>query len=401
MRVANLVPDAEYSMQQSEQTLAADLKQVATGLRVSEPSDDPAADANYALSLAASANVDQYTQNITSLSSQLQTADSSLSSMVSSLNSAVTLGTEGSTGTTSASNRQAIAEQVEGILSNVVAQANTTYQGAYLFGGSDTSTAPVVQAATSYSTDATVQPPLSATTPLSVGSVTTVTDASTGKTFTMTVTAGETISDVSAAVAGAVANGTLSAGTTAALNANSQLVFTSGSSKGIVVSSNDPVLGQISAAPGTQVANSYTYVGNSAINSVQVGDTLSVAGNLPGDQLFTSGANVVGALSGLVSALQTGTTTDIQNATTAVSTALSGLDQQRIPLDNTISELNSQESYLGQENVTLSSQQTSLVGADMATAATNLAQAETQNSAVLAAAARVLPESLLNYLPAQ
>jgi len=34
----------------------------------------------------------------------------------------------------------------------------------------------------------------------------------------------------------------------------------------------------------------------------------------------------------------------------------------------------------------------------MATAATNLAQAQTQNQAVLAVAAKVLPQSLLNYL---
>jgi flagellar hook-associated protein 3 FlgL len=400
VRVANLVPDAEASIQQSEQTLATYLKQLSTGLRVNEPSDDPAAAANDAISLAASANNDQYTQNISNLTSQLQTADSSLSSIVTSLNSAVTLGYEGGTGTSSTSDRQAIAQQVAGVLSNVVAQANATYQGAYLFGGSDTATAPVVQAATSYATPETLRPPLSATSPLTAGDVTTVTDASTGKTFVFTVTAGETIADLSAAVANAAASGTLSPGTTATLNANNQLVFQSGSAEGLVVSSNDPALGQISAVSGSQVANSYVYVGNSTVNQVQVGDSLSVAGNLPGNQLFTSGANVVGVLSNLVSALQTGTTTDIQNATTQLSTALSSLDQQRIPLDNTISALNSQESYLSQESVTLSSTQTALVGADTATAATNLAQAETQNSAVLAAAARVLPENLLDYLPA-
>jgi len=108
---------------------------------------------------------------------------------------------------------------------------------------------------------------------------------------------------------------------------------------------------------------------------------------------------VIGALTGLINALQTGTSTQIQNATAAVSSALAGVSQQRVPLDNTISQLNSQESYLGQESVTLSTNQNSLVDADLAVAATNLAQAETQNSAVLAAAARVLPQTLLDYLP--
>jgi flagellin-like hook-associated protein FlgL len=69
-----------------------------------------------------------------------------------------------------------------------------------------------------------------------------------------------------------------------------------------------------------------------------------------------------------------------------------------VPLDDTVSQLNSQESFLSQEKVTLGTQQTHLVGADLATAATNLAQAQVQNQAVLAAAARVVPQTLLNYL---
>jgi flagellin-like hook-associated protein FlgL len=81
-----------------------------------------------------------------------------------------------------------------------------------------------------------------------------------------------------------------------------------------------------------------------------------------------------------------------------VSAALSAVGQQRIPLDNTISQLNSQESYLSQETLTLTTAQTSLVGANIADAATNLSNAEIDNSAVLAAAAKAMPENLLKYL---
>jgi flagellar hook-associated protein 3 FlgL len=154
----------------------------------------------------------------------------------------------------------------------------------------------------------------------------------------------------------------------------------------------------MTATPGTEVANAYAYVGNSTVNSVQVGDSMSVATNLPGDQLFTSGTNVIGSLSGLITALQSGTSAQIATATAAVSTALNSVGQERVPLDNSISQLNSQESYLSQETLTLSTQQTTLVGASLATSATNLAQAEIANNAVLAAAAKVLPQTLLNYL---
>jgi flagellar hook-associated protein 3 FlgL len=304
-----MVPDMQYDMQQSQQVLSVALQQVATGLRVNQPSDDPAASANMVTSLAASANVDQYTENISAVTSQMQTADSAISSVVTSLNSAITMGTSGAGGIVSTANKQAIATEVQGVLSSVVAQANVSYQGVYLFGGSANTTAPLVAASTTYtSAQGSVALPLSATLPLTAGSVTTVSDASTGKTFIFTVTAGETISSLSSAVAAAAASGALSAGTTATINATGQLAIGSNSSSdGIVVSSNDPALGAMTATPGTEVANAYAYVGNSSVNSVQVGDSMSVATNLPGDQLFTSGTNVIGSLSGLITALQSGT----------------------------------------------------------------------------------------------
>src|SRR5271156_2962005 len=104
MRVANMVPDMQYDLQQSQQSLALALQQVTTGLRVNQPSDDPAAAADMTISLASSADVDQYTANISSLTAQMQTADSSFSSIVTSLNSAVTLGTSGTSPTASTAN---------------------------------------------------------------------------------------------------------------------------------------------------------------------------------------------------------------------------------------------------------------------------------------------------------
>ena len=86
--------------------------------------------------------------------------------------------------------------------------------------------------------------------------------------------------------------------------------------------------------------------------------------------------------SSLVSALQSGTTSAISTATNAVSTALNYVSQQRVFYGNAESQLNSQETYLQQETVSLASQQNSLVGVDEAAAATNLNQAETDNSAI-------------------
>jgi len=400
MRVTNMIPDMQYAMQQSQQAVAAALKQLSTGLRVNKPSDDPAASAQMVTSLANSANVDQYTSNVNSLLSQMQAADSGISSIVTSLSSAATIGVSGANGTTNSADRQAMAAQVSSVLASVVAQANTSHQGVYVFGGTATTSPPFVQASTTYnSTQGTVLIPLTATQPLTAGSVTTVSDATTGKTFTFTVLPGQTISALSTAIAGAAASGILSAGTTATINVNGQLsIGTNSGTAGIAVSTNDPVLGPMNAASGTQVANAYAYVGNSAVNQVQVGDSFSVPVGVPGDLMFTSGPNVIGSLTNLIAALQTGTSAQIGAASNAVSSGLNYVSQQRIPLDNTISQLNSQDTFLSQETLTLTSQQSTLVGVNIANAATNLSQAELENNATMAAAAKVLPQTLLDYL---
>jgi flagellin-like hook-associated protein FlgL len=400
MRVANMVPDMEYAVQQSQQALSVALQQVSTGLRVSKPSDDPGASASMVTSLAGSANVDQYTSNVSAVQSQMQTADSAINSVITSLNAAVTLATAGSTGTSSAANDQAFAAQAQGLLSNIISQANTSFQGVYLFAGSASSSPPFVAASTTYtSQNGTAAVPLATTSPLTAGSVTTIHDASTSKAFTFTAAAGDTIGDLANAISGAVAAGTLSLGTTATINAKGELAISSNSgTHGIVVSSNDAVLGLVRPLWGTDVANAYAYVGNSTVNNVQIGDSTTVATNVPGDQLFTAGANVIGSLTKLITALQSGNSAIVAAGATAISSALTYVTQQRVPLDNTINQLSDQDSFLNQETLTLTTQQNALVGVNLATAATNLSQAELGNTAVLAAAAKVLPQTLLNYL---
>ncbi len=143
----------------------------------------------------------------------------------------------------------------------------------------------------------------------------------------------------------------------------------------------------------------YTYNGNSDANLIPVGDNLSVQANVPGSQIFSDPINnVLGALGSLVSALQGGNSSEIAAATTSVTSALNFVSQQRVLYGNSMAQLNSQDSYLQQETVTLSSQANSLVGVDLAQAATALSQAETDNNATLAAAAKVIPNTLLSYL---
>ena len=146
-------------------------------------------------------------------------------------------------------------------------------------------------------------------------------------------------------------------------------------------------------------SSGYQYNGNSNVNSLTVGDGYSVQVNLPGDQLFQQpGNDLLGSLQGLVTALRGGDTSAIGTATNQLRSAMDYLTQQRSFYGNAANQINTQETFLQNESVDIKSEEQSLVGVDMAAAATNLSEAQTAAQATLAAAARVLPVSLLDYL---
>jgi flagellar hook-associated protein 3 FlgL len=142
-----------------------------------------------------------------------------------------------------------------------------------------------------------------------------------------------------------------------------------------------------------------TYNGNTDTNTVEVADGNSVQTNLPGSQVFQgTGGDVFGALQQLITALQSGNTATIGAATTAVSTSLNYLSQQRVFYGNGVDQLNSNQTFLQSEQVNLQSEENTVDGANLAQASTNLSNAQTTQSAALAALAKVIPQNLLQYL---
>jgi len=146
-------------------------------------------------------------------------------------------------------------------------------------------------------------------------------------------------------------------------------------------------------------ADGVQYDGNSGVNSVAIADGRTMQVNLPGDQIFQgSSGNVMGSLQQLMTSLQNNDINGISAATTQLKGALDYVSQQRVFYGNAINQLDSNQSFLQQEKVNLQTDETSLVGADMSEAATDLSQAQTTHQAALAALARVIPQSLLDYL---
>lgn len=296
MRVdPDLYTNINSAMEQSEEQLQTAMNQLSSGKRVSLPSDDPLAFAENVKSLTTSATVDRYTRNADAVLSQAQMADSALSSVTTSLNQALSVGLQGGGSSVTSTERASLVQQVQGLLSSVISQANLTNNGVGVFAGTAPTSTPFVADSTSPS--------------------------------------------------------------------------------------------------------GYTYAGNSNSNEVQVGNSLQVTLSIPGNAVFTSSqGDVIGSLQQMISALGTGSTTDLANAASAVTAAIGHVGQIRAMYGSTVNELNAQNSFLSQETISLTSQQTSLTDVDTADAAMNLTQAQTQNSAVLAMAAKILPQSLLQYL---
>jgi len=125
------------------------LQQVSSGQKLNSLADNPAAAASLVNLRMQSSSDTQYLQNISSLTGSLNVADSALSSVVEALTTAQSVGVEGTNPTLNASNRQALAQQIQGIQQEVIGLANTSYNGEYLFSGTAATTQPYVADASS------------------------------------------------------------------------------------------------------------------------------------------------------------------------------------------------------------------------------------------------------------
>jgi flagellar hook-associated protein 3 FlgL len=145
MRVnPNPYPDLLADVAQTQQEINTDERQIASGLSVNDPSDNPAAAAVLIQNAEQTSQADQFQRSIGSVQGEIQNADSTLNSMISALQQAINLGVEGANGTVNSDDRAAIVTQVQGIQSQLLSLANLTYQGNYVFAGTATQTTPYV-----------------------------------------------------------------------------------------------------------------------------------------------------------------------------------------------------------------------------------------------------------------
>jgi flagellar hook-associated protein 3 FlgL len=136
--VANL----SVPLDQTQATQQLLTEELSSGLRVTTIGQDPVAAAQNIQLLNQIQRDDSFTQTSSLTQGLLQVTDSALGSVVTQLNQALGLAAQGNNGTLNSSDLKAISNQLAGIRDEVLSLANTSYQGQYVFGGSQIGTTP-------------------------------------------------------------------------------------------------------------------------------------------------------------------------------------------------------------------------------------------------------------------
>ena len=293
--ITNLVGSLDQT-QLTEQKLTEELS---SGVRFHSLSDDPISSGQNVLLLNQIQQDDSFTQSSSLVTGQMQVADSALGSVVSQLTHALSLAISANNGTMNGNNLKSIASQLTGILNEVEALANTSYQGQYVFAGGQTGTVP-------FSTS----------------------------------------------------------------NATSPAVT--------------------------------SYSGDGNINYLHTPNGQKIQLNVPGDQIFDgAGANgVFKTLNNLIADYASGTINMPQAMadTEALNTALNYVSQQRVTIDNSITQLGAAAEAVTNGKTQLMVAQTNLMQADVADVATRLSLTKTQQTALESVISQLGSGSLFDRL---
>src|SRR5271163_2251741 len=125
-----------------QQQMAQTQEQVSSGYQINQPSDNPG-ELGDVLQLESNlSQVKQVASNLTSVSNEVNAAQSALENATTLLQQVGSLAAQGASSTVSASERTGLAQQASQILSELVSAANTNFNGQYVFAGDETTSPP-------------------------------------------------------------------------------------------------------------------------------------------------------------------------------------------------------------------------------------------------------------------
>lgn len=345
LQTTNTMLDYVTSSQAKYYELA---EESASGVKVSEPSDDPIATKSIMNANVKLSELDGYLNNMKTTQSELNTADSVLDSLTDSIQNASDYATQAANGTYNENDLKTIKSQIDSIIDSVVDVANTSFNGKYIFSGTATSTE-------SYAVDSTT------------GSIT-----YNGNNSSRTTT----ISDGVSVVINANGEDVFGSYTVGAATITSSGTGTEGS----VVTFGTDIDGNTTITTATTVYNSTT----------SEYDTTTTVGTAKG---------LLGDLTVLSTALGTGDTATINSCITGLDNDLDTTTAARTKLAAVSNRFEMTTTSINQSITNLKSYKSNLEDADLAEVLTELALAESAMEASYSVTAQMLgATSLLDYL---
>ena len=132
------------NLQLLQQQMAATQQQISSGTKIGQASDAPNSVGDVLQLESDLGRVNQVTSNLNLVSGEANSAESALQTATQMLDQVASLAAQGVSNTVSAASRTTFSQQVGQILSTMVSTSQTQFNGAYVFGG-DQSTSPSYQ----------------------------------------------------------------------------------------------------------------------------------------------------------------------------------------------------------------------------------------------------------------
>jgi flagellar hook-associated protein 3 FlgL len=150
----------------------------------------------------------------------------------------------------------------------------------------------------------------------------------------------------------------------------------------------------------TTLPSTTTYAGDNGVNMLETPNGQNIQLNVPGSQIFLGAKSVFGVLNSLVADFSSGTgnSAQAQQDTQSLTAALKYVSQQRVTIDNSITQLTAASGAINTEKVQLTASQTNLMQADLATVATQLSLSKTQETALESVISQLGSGSLFDKL---
>lgn len=386
--------DAVYDIESIESQVSQTQNQLSTGLTLQNAADNPVAmsevnDLNVELSAS-----QQYQSNASSANTSLELEEQALTDATDTIQSAQSLATEANDGSLTSADQQDIATQLQQLLEQLVATANSTdSNGNYLFSGTASGTQPFADSGSgvTYSGSESVNQ-------IEIASDQSISQGDTGSSVFMNIPAGN---GTFVTAAGAANTGTASIDTGSVTDPSTwendagtfTISFTSATQYQVTNADND-------------VVTSGTYTSGNAISFDGIQVTISGT-PATGDDFTVSPAgtsSVFSTLSNLISALDSTTltsgqlTTAINTAEQQLSNAVSNIDDVQASVGARIDAITSAQTSATSTQTTLQTSISNLSDTDDAAATTQLSTEELALQAAEESYASIAKLSLFDYL---